>query len=183
MIRIVRGYRGARRDRPPPHDGGGGRSQVRRATGLRPAEWARPSVVTSTGSARCPGQGHENAEVTSGGAAHQDGSQRARQAAGASGQPLPVTTTRKVPGLGGKGPFDVADFRRREWGPAVDAAGVATPARIYDLRSTFASNALAGWNHDVRAIMGTSVGMIEAHDAALIDPAHDGILARLEALS
>jgi hypothetical protein len=35
------------------------------------------------------------------------------------------------------------NFRRREWGPAIETSGVATPARIYDLRSTFASNALA----------------------------------------
>jgi len=29
-----------------------------------------------------------------------------------------------------KGPFDVANFRRREWGPAVDTAGGAKPARL-----------------------------------------------------
>jgi hypothetical protein len=28
-------------------------------------------------------------------------------------------------------------------GPAIDAAGIQKPARLYDLRSTFASNALA----------------------------------------
>ena len=53
------------------------------------------------------------------------------------------TTTRKCPGTGEPGPFDVANFRRREWGPAIDAAGIPKPARIYDLRSTFISNALA----------------------------------------
>jgi hypothetical protein len=38
----------------------------------------------------------------------------------------------------------IADnFRRREWAPAIEAPGVRRPARIYDLRSTFASNALA----------------------------------------
>jgi integrase len=41
------------------------------------------------------------------------------------------------------GPFDLANFRRREWAPAIEASGVPRPARIYDLRSTFASNALA----------------------------------------
>jgi integrase len=41
------------------------------------------------------------------------------------------------------GPLNLNGFRRREWGPAVDAAGVAKPARLYDLRSTFATNALA----------------------------------------
>jgi hypothetical protein len=28
------------------------------------------------------------------------------------------------------------NFRRRAWAPAIDAAGIAKPARIYDLRST-----------------------------------------------
>jgi integrase len=32
-------------------------------------------------------------------------------------------------------------FRAREWAPAIEAAGIRRPARIYDLRSTFASNA------------------------------------------
>jgi integrase len=41
------------------------------------------------------------------------------------------------------GPFDLASFRRREWAPAIEALGVHRPARVYDLRSTFASNALA----------------------------------------
>ena len=42
-----------------------------------------------------------------------------------------------------RGPFDLANFRRREWGRAIESAGVKKPARLYDLRSTFASNALA----------------------------------------
>ena len=80
-----------------------------------------------------------------------------------------------------KGPFDVHNFRRREWGPAIEAAGIAKPARIYDLRSTFASNALAAGitTFELARIMGTSVGMIEAHYGALIDTAHDAILRRL----
>jgi integrase len=53
------------------------------------------------------------------------------------------TTSRKCPGRDEPGPFDVANFRRRVWGPAIESAGIATPARIYDLRSTFISNALA----------------------------------------
>jgi integrase len=53
------------------------------------------------------------------------------------------TTSRRCPGMGEPGPFDVANFRRRQWGPAIDAAGITKPARLYDLRSTFASNALA----------------------------------------
>jgi integrase len=82
------------------------------------------------------------------------------------------------------GPFDLHNFRRREWGPAIEAAGITTPARMYDLRSTFASNALAAGItvYELARIMGTSVSMIEAHYGALIDTAHAGILGRLEAI-
>jgi hypothetical protein len=62
-------------------------------------------------------------------------------------------------------------FRRREWGPAIEAAGISKPARIYDLRSTFASNALADGVSvfHLARIMGTSVRMIERHYGALLD--------------
>ena len=80
------------------------------------------------------------------------------------------------------GPFDLNNFRNRIWSVAVETAGIERPARLYDLRSTFASNALAAGitTFELARIMGTSVGMIEAHYGALIDTAHDGILARLE---
>jgi integrase len=93
-----------------------------------------------------------------------------------------ITTSRKCPGKGEPGPFDVANFRRRDWGPAIDAAGVAKPARLYDLRSTFASNALAAGItvFELARIMGTSVKMIERHYGALLDTAHDSLLERLE---
>jgi integrase len=83
------------------------------------------------------------------------------------------------------GPFDVPNFRRREWGPALEAAGIAKPARLYDLRSTFASNALAAGItvYELARIMGTSVQMIEAHYGALLDTAHESMLERLEALA
>jgi hypothetical protein len=62
---------------------------------------------------------------------------------------------------------------------------VAKPARLYDLRSTFASNALAAGLtvYELARIMGTSVGMIEAHYGALIDTARDSLLERLELMS
>ena len=92
------------------------------------------------------------------------------------------TTTRNVPGLGEPGPFNVANFRRREWGPAIDAAAITKPARLYDLRSTFASNALAAGitMFELARIMGTSAKMIEQHYGTLIDTAHDAILTRLD---
>jgi integrase len=63
------------------------------------------------------------------------------------------------------GLLDLDNFRRPEWAIAVETSGVATPARIYDLRSTFASNALAAGVtvFELAHVMGTSVRMIERH--------------------
>ena len=60
---------------------------------------------------------------------------------------------------------------------------MATPARIYDLRSTFASNALAAGVSvfELACVMGTSVRMIERHYGALLDGAAAGIAGRLDA--
>jgi len=81
------------------------------------------------------------------------------------------------------GPFDLANFRRREWAPAIEASGVPRPARIYDLRSTFASNALAAGVSvfELARVMGTSVAMIERHYGTLIDGAAADITRRLNA--
>jgi hypothetical protein len=75
----------------------------------------------------------------------------------------PARRHRDASGLLVAQPFDVHNFRRRKWGPAIEAAGVPRPARIYDLRSTFASNWLAKGvtTFELARIMGTSVGMIE----------------------
>jgi len=82
------------------------------------------------------------------------------------------------------GILNLDNFRSREWAPAVEAAGVATPARIYDLRSTFASDALAArvTVFELARIMGTSVDMIERHYGTLLDGAGEGIASRLDAL-
>jgi integrase len=68
---------------------------------------------------------------------------------------------------------NIDNWRRRVWAPAVDAAGVAKPARIYDLRATYASESIsAGIGADVLArVMGTSVAMIEEHYGILLDGA------------
>ena len=57
----------------------------------------------------------------------------------------------------------VLEHRLSQVAPAIEASGIATPARLYDLRSTFASNALAAGitTFELARIMGTSVGMIE----------------------
>jgi hypothetical protein len=82
------------------------------------------------------------------------------------------------------GLVNLDNFRRREWAPAIEASGVARPARINDLRSTFASNALAAGVaiFELAWIMGTSVRMIERRYGALLDGAHAGITGRLDAL-
>jgi integrase len=82
------------------------------------------------------------------------------------------------------GPLNLDNFRKREWSPAVDAAGVETPATPYDMRDTFASNALAAGVtvFELAKVMGTSVRMIERHYGALIDGAHAAITGRLDAI-
>ena len=101
-------------------------------------------------------------------------------------------------GLADDAPIESGSSSRRrgehEWvattPPGLDGPGRALPVNVYprprpphqDLRSTFASNALAAGVRvfELARIMGTSVGMIEAHYGALIDTAHDAILSRLE---
>lgn len=76
------------------------------------------------------------------------------------------------------------NFRRREWRDAIDCAGIAKPARIYDLRSTFASRALAAGVSvfQLARIMGTSVKMIEGHYGALLDGFGAEIAGQLDQL-
>jgi integrase len=81
------------------------------------------------------------------------------------------------------GPMKLDNWRRRAWAPAIEAAAISKPARIYDLRSTFASDALAAGVSvfELARIMGTSVRMIERHYGALLDGAGSGIAGRLDA--
>ena len=81
------------------------------------------------------------------------------------------------------GVFNLHNFRRREWNPAIETSGVRRPARIYDLRSTFASNALAAGVSvfELARVMGTSVAMIERHYGALLDGSAAAITAKLDA--
>jgi integrase len=96
--------------------------------------------------------------------------------------PARLDTPRLFPAPGG-GLTNLDNFRRREWGPAIEASGVPTPARIYDLRSTFASTALAAGVSvfQLARIMGTSVRMIEPQYGALLDDAGAEIAGRLDA--
>lgn len=82
------------------------------------------------------------------------------------------------------GPLNIDNWRRREWAPAIEASGVRRPARIYDLRSTFASDALAARVSvfELTRIMRTSIEMIERHYGTLLDGSGAGIADRLDAL-
>lgn len=147
------------------------------ATGLRPAEWAnlehrdvdRARRVVSVRGTKTQ-RSRREVPLTS--------------AAVTALERLPKVRALSPYVFGGPkgGPFDLANFRRREWGPAIESAGITKPARIYDLRSTFASNALAAGItvYELARIMGTSVSMIEAHYGALLDTAHTGLLERLD---
>jgi integrase len=96
--------------------------------------------------------------------------------------PARLDTPRLFPAAQG-GLLNLDNFRRRQWAPAVEASGVPTPARIYDLRSTFASNALAAGVSvfELARIMGTSVAMIERSYGTLIEGAGADIARRLGA--
>jgi integrase len=62
------------------------------------------------------------------------------------------------------GPLDLRNLRRRHWRPALIAAGINHPFRIYDLRHTYAAWSLrAGVSiYQLARRMGTSVAMIDA---------------------
>jgi hypothetical protein len=81
------------------------------------------------------------------------------------------------------GVLNLDNWRGRTWAPAIEAAAIARPARIYDLRSTFASNALAAGigAFELAKVMGTSIEMIECHYGTLLDGATAGIAGRLAA--
>lgn len=81
------------------------------------------------------------------------------------------------------GPLNLDNWRGRFWAPAVEASGIDRPARPYDTRSTYASNAIhAGVGlFELAAVMGTSTRMIERHYGRLLDGAGAGIAARLDA--
>jgi integrase len=62
------------------------------------------------------------------------------------------------------GHLDMHNFARRDWHPALDAAGVPS-RRLYDLRHSFASNALAAGIslYELSRYMGASVRVLEMH--------------------
>jgi integrase len=158
------------------------------ATGLRPEEWQalerrdvdRPRRLLTVSRTVSGGEVVELGK-TSGARPQVPLSRRALEAL--EGLPPRLDTPLLLPAPQG-GVMNLDNWRRREWAPAVEAAGIRRPARIYDLRSTFASDALAAGVSvfELARIMGTSVRMIERHYGTLLDGAGEGIATRLDAL-
>jgi integrase len=156
------------------------------ATGLRPQEWAalerrdvdRQARIVSVRRTLGDDGVHELAKT--------DASRRqvplSRRALAALDElPGRLDTPLLFPAPEG-GLLRMDNFRRREWAPALEASGVRR-RRIYDLRSTFISHALAKVSvFELAKIAGTSVRMIERHYGALLDGAGAGIAGRLDAV-
>ena len=155
------------------------------ATGMRPEEWQaleRRDIDRKTGTANV------RRTVSSGQIVELGKTSRSRRQVPLSPRalsaldqlPARLDTPLLFPAPGG-GVLNLNNFRRREWAPAIEAAGIQTPARIYDLRSTFASNALAAGVtvFELARIMGTSIEMIERHYGTLLDGSGASIASRL----
>jgi integrase len=157
------------------------------ATGLRPEEW---QALERRDIDRRAGVVHVRRTVSSGEVVELAKTERSRRQvplspralAALNALPPRLDTPLLFPAPEG-GLLNIDNFRRREWAPAVEASGVARPARIYDLRSTFATNALAAGlgAFELAKVMGTSIEMIERHYGTLLDGAGAEIASRLDA--
>ena len=158
------------------------------ATGLRPEEWV---ALERRDVDRAAGLLNVHRTVSAGSVvelAKTSASRRQvplspRALAALDRLPARLDTPRLFPAPSG-GLLNLDNFRRREWRPAIEASGTSTPARIYDLRSTFASYALAGGItvFELARLMGTSVRMIEKHYGTLVEGAGASIARRLGAI-
>jgi hypothetical protein len=157
------------------------------ATGLRPEEWQaleRRDIDrhaprgqrrrTVSGPGRRAGQDLGRAPP---GAALAPRARRARR------DPAAARHAADLPGAAGR-PVEPRQLAPALVGAGDRGLGRPRPARIYDLRATFASDALAASVSvfELARVMGTSVRMIERHYGALLDGAGAGIAGRLDAL-
>jgi integrase len=96
--------------------------------------------------------------------------------------PPRLDTRLLFPGPSGK-PYDLRNFRRREFNPARDAAGLAEDVTPYTLRHSGLSWALAAGipPSDVALYGGTSVTMLERVYAHLLKSSADAARQRLDA--
>ena len=157
------------------------------ATGLRPEEWIaleRRDVDRAgrTLSVARTVSGGEIVELAKTAASRRQVPLSKRALEALDELPPRLDTPLLFPGVRG-GLINLDNWRRREWAPAIEAAGVWTPARIYDLRSSFASAALAAGVSvfELARVMGTSVRMIERSYGVLLDGAGADIARRLDA--
>lgn len=158
-----------------------------RATGLRPEEWValerrdidRKARVLSVRRTVSSGEVVELGKTTR---SRRQVPLSARALAVLDELPPRLDTPLLFPAVRA-GVLNLDNWRRRLWAPAIEAAGIRKPARIYDLRSTFASNALAAGISvfELARIMGTSTHMIERSYGVLIEGAGAGIASRLDA--
>ena len=107
---------------------------------------------------------------------------RAREAL--SGLPPRLDTRLLFPGPSGK-PYDLRNFRRREFDPAREAAGLDETFTPYTLRHSGISWALAAGvpPSDVARSGGTNVTMLERVYAHLLETSADAARERLDAFS
>jgi integrase len=170
------------------------------ATGMRPEEWIaleRQDIDRAAGVARVARTRARGRTKTYGktSASAREVPLSARAVAALDDVPARLDT-RLVFAAPEGGPIGLDTFRSREWVPALEAAGLETPdrvakkagkrrshRRIYDLRSTFASQALAAGVSvfELARIMGTSVRMIELHYGALLQGSGEAIRGKLDA--
>ncbi len=83
------------------------------------------------------------------------------------------------------GPFDLPNFRRGSGGQRSTQRGSRSPpvCTTSARRSPRTRSPRGSRSYELARIMGTSVGMIEAHYGALIDTARESLLERLESFS
>jgi integrase len=105
----------------------------------------------------------------------------ARANAALGSLPRRIDTRRVFPSPRG-GSIDMHNFARRDWHPALEAAGLPQ-RRVYDLRHTFASTALAAGIslYELSRYMGASVRVLEMHYAHLVRDAEETARAKLDA--
>jgi integrase len=155
------------------------------ATGLRPEEWQaleRRDILDAFVSVSRTVSGGQVVELAKTNAGRRQVPLNAAARDALAALPPRLDTPLLFPAPGG-GLINLDNFRRRTWAPAVEASGVVTPARLYDLRSTYASESLAAGVSifKVARVMGTSVRMIERAYGTLLDGAGAEIVALQDA--
>ena len=155
-------------------------------TGLRPAElagleWrdlqpARRRSSSSSGHTPTASSSHTAKRPAPDGASRSQPGRSTRSTRCPAGSTRPPCSPRRAPSAS-----TLHNFRAREWAPALDAAGIRR-RRIYDLRHTFATHALAAGLglFELSRYMGTSIELIDKTYGHLAKGAEDRARALLE---